>query len=225
MKDTMTASNGADYRTRRRKDEKDEAIVAQYLDKYFYPNWTTTSTRNTDKETQVAGLDITVVDFKGDEITIDEKAATRWIGRSLTTFSHEISSIDVTGREYDGWLLDFDSASDYLLEVWIDDAKDTSLNDYKDITDATIALVPKKNIWNYLKKRGIKSGKLKELGSEMRDRNMPYFYYQNLKMTQQTNQQEHAVNILIPRDSIINYISTYAVRIKDGKITTLRKAF
>ena len=34
------------YRVRRNKDEKDEAIVAKYLDTYFYPQWTTTISRN-----------------------------------------------------------------------------------------------------------------------------------------------------------------------------------
>lgn len=217
--------NCEDYKTRRTKDEKDEKIVAQYLDKYFYPNWTMTSTRCTDKQMQCEGLDITVVDSNGEKITIDEKAATRWIGRSLSTFSHEISSIDTVGREYDGWLLDFKSKSEYLLEVWIDDAKDTKLNDYTDITDATIALVPKKNIWNYLRKNQITSSELKAVAEEMRTTNKPYRYLKNFKLTQQTNQQEHAANILIPRNTIINLLSSYAVRIKGGRIITLRKAF
>ena len=211
------------YRSRRNKDEKDEAIVAKYLDTYFYPEWTTTISRNSDKETQIAGLDLTVVDKKGKTITIDEKAATRWIGKHLHTFSHEISSINVNGDEYDGWLLDFNSASDYLLEVWLDDAKDTSLNAYTDITDITIALVEKKELWSYLKHKNIDSRKLKEIGDYLRQINSAYTWYQGFKITHQVNQQEHAANILIPRDTIINTISTYAVNIKNGKITTLRK--
>lgn len=216
--------NCEDYKTRRTKDEKDEKIVAQYLDKYFYPNWTMTSTRCTDKEMQCEGLDITVVNSNGETITIDEKAATRWIGRSLSTFSHEISSIDTAGREYDGWLLDFTSRSEYLLEIWIDNAKDTKLNDYADITDATIALVPKKNIWNYLKKNQISSRELKAVAEEMRIINKPYRYFKNFKITLQTNCQEHSANILIPRNTIVNLLSSYAVRINGGTITTLRKA-
>ena len=216
--------NCEEYKTRRTKDEKDEKIVAQYLDKYFYPNWTMTSTRCTDKEMQCEGLDITVVSSKGETITIDEKAATRWIGRSLSTFSHEISSIDTAGREYDGWLLDFTSKSEYLLEVWIDNAKDTKLNNYTDITDATIALVPKKNIWNYLKKNQISSRELKAVAEEMRTINKPYRYFKNFKITVQTNCQEHSANILIPRNTIVNLLSSYAVRINGGTITTLRKA-
>lgn len=213
----------SDYKERRTKDERDEKIVAKYLDTYFYPTFTVTTTRNTDKATQIAGLDVTVTDSEGYNYTIDEKAATNWVGRNLQTFAHEVSSVNVSGITYDGWLLDFKSASDYLVEVWVDDAKDTMLTDYTDITDTTIALIKKQDLWNYLKRKNISSIKLKELGEKLRNFNMPYEYYNGFKVTQQMNYQEHAVNILIPRDTLINTISQYAVRIKDGKVETLRK--
>ena len=213
----------SDYRERRTKDERDEKIVAKYLDTYFYPTFTVTTTRNTDKATQISGLDVTVTDSEGYNYTIDEKAATHWVGRNLQTFAHEVSSVNVSGITYDGWLLDFQSASDYLVEVWVDDAKDTILTDYTDITDITIALIKKQDLWNYLKHKNISSIKLKELGEKLRNFNMSYEYYNGFKVTQQMNYQEHAVNILIPRDTLINTISQYAVSIKDGKVETLRK--
>lgn len=213
----------SDYKERRTKDERDEKIVAKYLDTYFYPTFTVTTTRNTDKATQIAGLDVTVTDSEGYNYTIDEKAATHWVGRNLQTFAHEVSSVNVSGITYEGWLLDFHSASDYLVEVWVDDAKDTILTDYTDITDITIALIKKQDLWNYLKHKNISSIKLKELGEKLRNFNMSYEYYNGFKVTQQMNYQEHAVNILIPRDTLINTISQYAVRIKDGKVETLRK--
>lgn len=213
----------SNYKERRTKDERDEKIVAKYLDTYFYPTFTVTTTRNTDKATQIAGLDVTVTDSEGYNYTIDEKAATHWVGRNLQTFAHEVSSVNVSGITYDGWLLDFHSASDYLVEVWVDDAKDTTLTDYTDITDITIALIKKQDLWNYLKHKNISSIKLKELGEKLRNFNMSYEYYNGFKVTQQMNYQEHAVNILIPRDTLINTISQYAVRIKDGKVETLRK--
>ena len=212
-----------DYITRRKKDEKDEKIVGDFLDNYFYPTFTTTITRNNDKATQIAGLDVTVTDSEGYNYTIDEKAATHWVGRNLQTFAHEVSSVNVAGRTYDGWLLDFQSASDYLVEVWVDGAKDTTLTDYTDITDITIALIKKQDLWNYLKHKNISSIQLKELGEKLRNFNMSYEYYNGFKVTQQMNYQEHSVNILIPRDTLINTISRYAVRIKDGKVEVLRK--
>ena len=110
-----------------------------------------------------------------------------------------------------------------MVEVWVDDAKDTTLTDYTDITDITIALIKKQDLWNYLKHKNISSIQLKELGEKLRNFNMSYEYYNGFKVTQQMNYQEHAVNILIPRDTLINTISRYAVRIKDGKVEVLRK--
>lgn len=214
-----------DYRERRTKDEKDEKIVGAFLDAYFYPTFSTTISRNTDKETQIAGLDVTVSDTNGYKYTIDEKAATHWAGKNLQTFAHEVSSIDVTGKEYDGWLLDFTSSSEYLVEVWIDglNSIDGKINDYTDITDCTIALIKKTDLWGYLKKKNISSSNLKELGEKLRNYNQPYEYYNGYKVTLQMNYQEHSVNILIPRDTIINTISKYAVQIKNNKLTVIRK--
>lgn len=214
-----------DYQERRCKDEKDEKIVGRFLDTHFYPTFTIDTTRNTDKDTQITGLDVTVSDANGYQYTIDEKAATHWAGKNLQTFAHEVSSIDVAGKEYDGWLLDFNSSSEYLVEVWIDglNSENGKLNDYTNITDCTIALIKKSDLWTWLKKKNISSTGLKELGEKLRNYNQPYEYYNGLKVTLQMNYQEHAVNILIPRDSIINSISKYAVNIKNNKITVLRK--
>lgn len=222
---TTTAASQADYRNRRSRDVNDEKIVGQFLDEYFYPTFSTTITRNSDKETQIKGLDITVTDNEGYSYTIDEKAATRWAGRNLQTFAHEVSSVNVAGRTYDGWLLDFDSSSDYLVEVWVDGVNTTDgrLYEYNNITDATIVLIKKTDLWSYLRNKNISSFGLKELGEKLRNFNMSYEYYNGFKVTQQMSYQEHAVNILIPRDTLINTISRYAVRIKNGKVEPLRK--
>lgn len=214
-----------DYTIRRAKDEKDEKIVGTYLDNYFYPTFTTTITRNTDKATQITGLDVTVTDSEGYDYTIDEKAATHWAGKNLQTFAHEVSSVNISGNTYDGWLLDFHSSSDYLVEVWIDEVNtvDGKLNDYTNITDATIVLIKKSDLWNFLRHKNISSTSLRDLGERLRNFNMSYDYYNGYKVTQQMNYQEHAVNILIPRTTLINEISRYAVRIKDGKVIPLRK--
>jgi len=220
-----TSKSQADYKERRTRDNKDEKIVGEFLINYFYPTFTTTATRNEDKETQIQGLDVTATDETGYTYTIDEKAATRWAGRNLQTFAHEISSIDVTGREYDGWLLDFHSASDYLVEVWIDGVNTTDgrIYDYKNITDATVVLIKKKDLWDYLKRKNINSGSLRELGERLRNFNMYSDYYNGFKVTVQQSCQERAANILIPRDTLINTIGKYAVQIKDFKPVVIRK--
>ena len=214
-----------DYITRRSKDEKDEKIVGDFLDNYFYPTFTTTITRNNDKATQIAGLDVTVTDSDGYNYTIDEKAATHWVGRNLQTFAHEISSVNVIGNTYKGWLLDFDSASNYLVEVWIDglNSSDGKLNDYTNITDATIVLIKKKDLYTWFRSKNITSNTLLEIGEQLRNSGIPCDFYNGCKITCQNYCQEQAANILIPRNTLINTISRYAVRIKDGKVEPLRR--
>ena len=222
---TNTTASQEDYRTRRSRDNKDEKIVGQFLDTYFYPTFTTTVTRNTDKETQIQGLDVTVTNPQGYSYTIDEKAATRWAGRNLQTFAHEISSVNVSGNTYDGWLLDFHSASDYLVEVWIDGVSTTDGRIYKydDITDATVVLIKKSDLYHYLKSKNISSSKLKEIGEYLRNYGQYSYMYNGFKITCQQNCQERAANILLSRDTLINSISIYAVQIKDFKAITLSK--
>lgn len=221
---TNTANSQADYRTRRTRDVQDEQIVGKFLDNYFYPTFTTTITRNTDKATQIQGLDVTVTGFDGYNFTIDEKAATRWVGRNLQTFAHEISSVNVAGKEYDGWLLDFHSASEFLVEVWIDRVNtiDGRLHDYTNITDATIVLVYKPDLYRYLGSKGVRSDKLKEIGRMLRNHDLPSWEFNGFKITCQQKCQERAANILIPRDTLINTIGCYALQIKNGQITKLK---
>lgn len=225
MYTTTSEESQIDYRTRRTKDTNDEKIVGEFLDEYFYPTFSTTITRNTDKRTQIKGLDLTVKNSEGYTYTIDEKAATRWAGRHLQTFAHEISAINISGCSYDGWLLDFDSCSEYLVEVWVDEIStiDGNLYEYSNISDATIILIKKTDLWNYLKHKKISSVELKEIAEKLRNYQLPNDYYKGFKVTQQMTKQEHGVNILIPRDTLINTISKYAVRIKNRKVEILRK--
>jgi len=223
MNYTITSTANADYKERRTRDESDEKIVANYLDTYFYPEFCTTITRNYDKATQIKGLDVTVAN---DEytITIDEKAATRWAGRNLQTFAHEISSVNRRGEEYDGWLLDFNSASNYLVEVWIDElgTVDNRLHTADDIKDCTVTLIPKREIYNYLKRKGVTSIDLRNIGSSLRMTYTSSTEYKGFRITCQTNNLERAANILIPRSVLVNELAAISARIKDGKFEYLR---
>lgn len=226
MKYENTQELQSNYRTRRSRDEKDEKIVGDFLDRYFYPTFCTTITRNTDKDTQINGLDVTVDGINGIEYTIDEKAATRWIGRNLQTFAHEISCVNVNGETYNGWLLDFNSSSDYLVEVWVDNVNSTDgyLHDYTNITDATVAMIKKDDLYRWLKAKHIKSTELLELGEILRERGDFSQMYKGFKIIcQQPPIQERAANILIPRSTLVNTIACYAVQIKNNKVETLRK--
>lgn len=218
----------SDYKTRRKKDEKDEKIVGEFLDTYFYPTFSTTITRNTDKETQIKGLDVTVKDNQGSIFTIDEKAATRWIGKSLQTFAQEISSVNVAGKTYDGWFISPTQINQYYVYVWVDEVSNVNnkLESSKDITKATVVMLDKQNLYNYMKKHNIKAVELKEVAEYLRTNCISSTTFKGFKICMQVNQQEQAANILIPRSTLINELSDLAIEIntKDAdKITILHK--
>lgn len=225
----ITNNSMADYKVRRKKDEKDEKIVAEYLDNYFYPTFTTTITRNTEKETQIQGLDVSVTDSEGYTYTIDEKAATRWIGKSLQTFAHEISSVNVAGNTYKGWFVNFKQINKYYVYIWIDEVNnvENTLTNSKDISKATVVLCNKKNLYNYMRKKHITSTELLEIGEYLRQNDIYSTTKNGLKITMQVKNQEKAANILIPRDTLINTLSDYAVEITgkdaDKEVTVLHK--
>ena len=218
----------SDYKTRRTRDEKDEKIVGEFLDTYFYPTFSTTITRNTDKQTQIQGLDVTAINNEGYTYTIDEKAATRWIGKNLQTFAQEISSVNISGNTYDGWFISPRQINQYYVYVWIDEVSNINnkLTDSKDITKATVVMLDKHNLYNYMKKHNITARELKEVGEYLRTNRIPSTNFKGFRITMQVNQQEQAANILISRDTLINELSNLAVQIntKDAdKVTILHK--
>lgn len=213
-----------EYRVRRNYVEDGEHMVSAFLDKYFYPLWTTELERYPyDDPRQIQGLDITVK-CDGVYYTIDEKASVRWIGKHLNSFSQEISSVNTQGYEYDGWLLDFNSVSDYLLEVFVDEVKDggNTLKDPEDITDLTAVLIKKTDLWRWLKEHGISSADLRDIAAAMRRNNTPSRWHNGYKIVLSNKVKEKMANILIPRDELINDIAVMALRIKDKDIEKLK---
>lgn len=216
-----------EYRERRSKGEKYEKIVGEFLDEYFYPTFSTNIDRNHDQDTQIQGLDLTVTGYDGVEYTIDEKAATLWIGRTLNTFAHEISSVNVSGNTYNGWFLS-PQINQYYVYVWVDEVSNVSgkLENSKDITKATVVMADKQHLFNYMKKNNIKSSELLQIGEYLRKNSIYSIQFKGFKICMQVDKQEHAANILIPRDALINELSDYAVEIntKDAnKVTVLHK--
>ena len=213
-----------DYESRRKKDDKDEKIVGQFLDKYFYPTWTTTTTRNTDVATQITGLDITATGFNNVTYTIDEKAATHYVGKNLQTFAQEINTLDKTGRYRIGWLFDDNSTSEYLVEVWIDNINTQFLDYNTDITDATVTLIKKSDLYQYLYSKARKEDYI-NLSNDIRNRgymyhqgyNYDYYYLSDLRIIVQKYYRERAANVLIPRNILVDSLATYSVRIVNHK--------
>ena len=75
-----------------KRDSIRESLVGQFLDLKFYPKHFENSRRITEKNLQLSGVDVKS-NFIGDdeEILIDEKAATSWAYREISTFALELS--------------------------------------------------------------------------------------------------------------------------------------
>lgn len=227
----MSYKNWTDEDAERRKqDELQEKVVGKYLDRYFYSTWTTDIERNSDKETQIKGLDLTVTSTNNNIYTIDEKAAVKWTNKHLNTFAFEVDSLDKNGKLYNGWFMTStnNSINDYWLLVWIDKAKADVFKSVEEIEQVTVSLVKKTDIYQWMHRKNITGMDLKNAVTNLRDN----FNYNNehkhswingYKLTIQTNVSEHATNILLPRNILINEVATYSAIIKKNNITPIRK--
>lgn len=227
-----------DYFTRRKKDEIGEKSVAEFLDRYFYSAWATDITRNTERETQIKGIDLTVTGATGEKYVIDEKAAVGYANKPLKTFAHEITSINIRGNEYKGWLVE-NTLNDFYVYVWITECKTTGeVMNADDIISADVALINKQDLYNWFKSKKLYGTELFEKSRELRETVFKYGisdywnYCSNCnnkslndngyKFHINPNTHEQSVNILISKDILID-IATYAVNIRNGVITELTK--
>ncbi|WP_345084835.1 hypothetical protein [Nemorincola caseinilytica] len=106
-------------RTLRDMDHAADTALMQYLDRYFYPQHTTSYRRYNDKEHQLQGID-TICDI-GDlkELLIDEKAVSQYINEDLPTFAFEVDFLRSSGELTPGWLFDTGKRTRYYLLSWI----------------------------------------------------------------------------------------------------------
>lgn len=220
----------ADDAKRRSQDELQEKVIGQFLDAYYYPTFSTTIDRNTDKETQIHGLDITVTSSNNNVYTIDEKAAVKWANKQLNTFAFEVDSLDKNGKLYNGWLMTStnDAVNDYWLLAWIDSATTTNFNNVNDVEQITVSLIKKTDLYNWLHKKHIDGKSLKAVANNLRsnfnyNNNNTYTIINGLKVTIQPKVSEHAINILIPRKVLTSDVATYSAVVTKKGITVLRK--
>ena len=218
--------------TRKQRYKKDmigEQAATDFTIENIYTAFTTNIQRIYDEDIQKKGLDIiaSAVTSTGEirVITIDEKASLYW--RHLHTFAQEVSFINNSDKVQKGWLLDFNSLSDYLLYIWIDETingvKDIMYKE--DILDATVSLVRKRDLWRYLKDNGIDSDRLYVYCNDMRDNNILKNWItpknKTFKITiQDAEHEERAANILLDRDILSNDLSLFCMR-WNKKVSTI----
>ena len=128
----------------RNEDVRLSDNIYSLLDKKLYATQTTNFERVNDKTRQVKGVDV-IFDIGEKHYIADEKAAVRY--RNIKTFTLELSFINKKGEIQDGWLIDEHLINNSYVLVWID-------NNESGEEFATVALVMKNNIRDYLNKLG-----------------------------------------------------------------------
>lgn len=134
----------------RKEDVRLADLISEFLDKHFYPKYTTNFERVTDKKRQCEGIDV-IFDINGKHYLCDEKNGGSRINTNLRTFSLELSFIDRSGARRTGWLLNENNVNDSYLFIWTDKADSEKPRSISEIHNVEIALVQKKKIKEYLK--------------------------------------------------------------------------
>lgn len=150
----------------RREDEKCAEIVSQFLEQHFY-NRTENYEKIDDREKQLQGVDV-IFFFNNKQYICDEKAAIRYVNKSLQTFAFELSFLGKGDKLIDGWLISNTKINNSFLCIWIDKADYDLLEDVDDIKELEIALIDKQALVDYLQSLGWTVNKLHIKADRMR---------------------------------------------------------
>ena len=195
----------------REYDEYCEKIIAQILDKHFYPTLKNAQTweRISNKELQVKGTDVVFSSNDGVHF-IDEKAAVKFL--NLETFALELSFLNKSGKLCVGWFLDKRKINDYFVFVWINRLNHEKIIDISSIKEIDVALVKKENIVKYLVSLGWTMKKLELKMQQIREEsnvNMGNIKQYGCKFAFSQQLIEKPINILLPKQKYIELADVY----------------
>tara|TARA_B110000444_G_C18656867_1_gene508807 strand:+ start:28 stop:660 length:633 start_codon:yes stop_codon:yes gene_type:complete len=188
------------------RDSKRESIVGEFLDLKFYPIYFNNSTRITDRKMQLAGVDI-ISKLKGgnEELLIDEKAATSWANREISTFALELNFL-LGGEEIGGWF--FPRIGETLTTHWAFIWPRTSGGDITsigDIVSVEVMLIETKKLRRWVKRMASKSKiSLDECVNYLRKSETEReINWGGLRILISRQLSEQPINILIPKDILM----------------------
>ena len=190
--------------TLRKIDVKNSDIVSLFLEKYFYPIYTTDYKKYNDVDNQFKGIDCSFT-FNNKKFICDEKASVQYINKPLFTFAFELSFIDISNNIHDGWLIDGTKTNNSYLLCWIDKAKSNNLSDMADIQSMEIALLDRMKIIKYLNNLGWNDKSLKIKMNRLRineNENLGNLKDNGLKFSKSFHLVEKPINVLISREKL-----------------------
>ena len=136
------------------KDLKSEQIVAEYMDKYFYPVISDSFSRNENMKRQFNGVDVDVVRC-GHNFVIDEKSQVTMVNNPTPTFAFELFATK-DNRRMDGWLYKDNETEFYnLIYIHNADTQGRFLSNSSEINKLESLIVSKQAVKALLDKKGL----------------------------------------------------------------------
>lgn len=157
------------YSTLRKSDHSTEEEVAKFLDKYYYPVYTSNARRITDLQTQLKGIDV-VCDLRlplMENLRIDEKTQGHYINKNLPTFAFEVNFKIQSNQLVQGWLYDQKKETDCYLLTWITAKKDRNIV-LEDIISLYAIMIERAAILKILNGSGYDEGRIMKEVEQMR---------------------------------------------------------
>lgn len=218
-----------DASTRRKKDSHKEEVLAEFLDKYFYPKVSKRVIRTlNERDPQLKGID-TMFDYNGFNYVCDEKGATseRYYNKNLPNYRElrsyclECYQLPKLSDEFiHGWFLNPSKETNSYLFVWITDAKGGLWKGYNDIYEVDCVLVRDSKIKSFLEKiHHLTREDIEEVCEELKTTDLTYTYKNNIKFNKLYKYAECPINMQVYKEDFID-ISDLAVNIiaKDNKL-------
>lgn len=208
-------------------DMKIESNIAQFLDKNFWSQFPYGYKRQTEKEFQFAGIDITVASKSDLSIHFDEKAKIYGCLNSILQCpSFEISFLNRAYEIQDGWFCQNLSTDYYAyIAVYADTENINDLSAENIISACDMLWVKKKDVVDYVQQH-IDLSALQEDAKELRvegDEQNLYKHRRRYKgadfwLTYSRSLYEKPVNLVIPRNRLEKLKNTKHFKIYKNEI-------
>lgn len=159
--------------TLRRIDSNEEQELANFLDRYLYPNIQGFNSRRCiDREEQLIGMDVVLSNIDDStEIVIDEKAQLHYINNNLPTFAFEVDSLQ-RGNLTPGWLFNERYVTTHYMLIYPNAVhSDLNIITENDFTKVGCLLIERLSVIQYLEDRGWNKSRIEEKAIELRENN------------------------------------------------------
>ena len=185
------------------RDSMREIAVAEALDELLYAIHFDEIERIDDREMQLSGVDVLCRHPETSEaIKIDEKAATTWASREISTFAFELSFL-LGNKEVEGWFLQRErrSQTTHWLCVW-PRTEGGDISDANDIVRLEAMLIHCKSVRRWARRMASKTERgLEDCMRLLRNNDtINEINWAGLRILISRNLPEQPINLLIPKD-------------------------